>query len=465
VDEMQKQQHLQTYLKRNPFPGIRSDIPAKIKWLKAIDDHHMDIMEDSCYSSLAPEASDAVKDILLDTAPELIRVNFAISSNHLDAISNSLGEEQKNKFVLNYQKNLGGTGTRKRKTSSEATPSSLVTFEKCLEWIKENKKASSDEFIIATVKVAKDTPISEFYKKIREDLGIADCTKGGLGNHERSLWNWGLQEKVGQNMYCGDSDDESDGDGDSVHWNIHLASCNTEPESNLSDTQQEVRAFRKLLKDQVAASEARGNLKCYTLVKRKDAPDNDGGESDDSDVDEEDEDEGIPQTPEYFQPLWLPKGFTEHYSRIACHLSSGEGECRDIQQRLEKGNTDSGNIKIELFEYELQYAKKIQTTTERLCAILALSLAASNDDYWMHDNENPQKVLRLIKSLALVWRNDLLLKDDANLGIGIGDGMEEEVDGDGLTTSRALLYQYLGQIATSFENHVKKFQWKPVAKK
>ena len=136
-----------------------------------------------------------------------------------------------------------------------------------------------------------------------------------------------------------------------------------------------------------------------------------------------------------------------------------------MQQRLEKGTTDSGNLKIELFEYELQHAKKIQTTKEKFCAVLALSLAASNDDYWMHDNENPQAVTRLIKSLAVLWKSSLLLENDINLGIGLEDGTEEKVDGDGLTTSRALLYQFLGQIATNIENHVPKFQWKPVAKK
>jgi len=243
---------------------------------------------------------------------------------------------------------------------------------------------------------------------------------------------------------------------------MHLSICNTEPVSNLDKTQKDVRTFSKLLKEQVAAADARGNPKCYTLLKSKDAPHDDSDESDDSDMDEEDH--KVPQTAEYYQSLWLPKTFSEHHSRIACHMSSGEGECRDIQQRLEKGTTDSGNLKIELFEYELQYAKKVQTTKEKFCAVLALSLAVSNDDYWMHDNENPQKVERLIKSLAVVWKSSLLLEDDINLGIGLEDGTEEEVDGDGLTTSRALLYQLLEKIAKNFENHVSKSQWKPTKK-
>ena len=454
TDDMQRQHHLQNYLKRNPFPGVQSDVTTKAKWLKAIDEHHMEIMEDSFYESVAPEAADAVRDILLDMAPELIQANFALSSKFLDMIATALGEEQKTTFVQNFHKYCD--------SGSETTPhSSLDTFEKCILWIKENKQLSSSsssvEFIIATVKVAKDTRVSEFYKKTLGDLGIANYIKTiNLGVDERSIWSWHVQDKVGENMYCGD------GDNDGVHWNMHLSICNTEPELSLDKSQKDVRAFSKLLKDQVAASDARGNPKCYTLLKSKDAPHDDSDESDDS---EDEEDHKIPQTAEYYQPLWLPKVFSEHHSRIAGHMSSGEGECRYVQQRLEKGNTDSGNLKIELFEYELQYAKKVQTTKEKFCAVLALSLAASNDDYWMHDNENPEAVTRLIKSLAVLWKNSLLLEDDINLGIGLEDGTEEEVDGDGLTTSRALLYQLLGQIATNLENHVSKFQWKPVAKK
>ena len=456
MDDMQRLDHLKSYLKRNPFPGVQSDVPTKAKWLKAIDEHHMQIMEDSFYESGAPEAADAARDILLNMAPELIQANFTLSSNFLDTLATALGEEQKTAFVQNFHKYCD--------SGSETTPhSSFDTFEKCLLWIKENKQLSSSsssvEFIIATIKVAKDTRISEFYKKTLCDLGIANYIKTiNLGVDERSIWSWGVQDKVGENMYCGDGDNDNDG----VHWNMRLSICNTEPESSLDETQKDVRAFSKLLKDQVAASNARGNPKCYTLIKSKDAPDDDSDEGDDS---EDEEDHRTPQIPEYYQPLWLPKAFTKHHSRIACHMSSGEGECRYMQQRLEKGTTDSGNLKIELFEYELQHAKKIQTTKEKFCAVLALSLAASNDDYWMHDNENPQAVTRLIKSLAVLWKSSLLLENDINLGIGLEDGTEEKVDGDGLTTSRALLYQFLGQIATNLENHVPKFQWKPVAKK
>mmetsp|Transcript_13456 Transcript_13456/g.20224 ORF Transcript_13456/g.20224 Transcript_13456/m.20224 type:complete len:95 (-) Transcript_13456:221-505(-) len=48
---------------------------------------------------------------------------------------------------------------------------------------------------------------------------------------------------------------------------MHLSICNTEPELNLDKTQKDVRTFSKLLKEQVAAADARGNPKCYLSSK------------------------------------------------------------------------------------------------------------------------------------------------------------------------------------------------------
>jgi len=107
-----------------------------------------------------------------------------------------MGEEQKNKFVQNLHNYVYCD------SGSEKTPhSSLDTFEKCLLWIKEHNKLSSSsssvEFIIATVKVAKDTRISEFYKKTLNDLGIANYIKTiNLGDHERSIWSWRYRRRL-----------------------------------------------------------------------------------------------------------------------------------------------------------------------------------------------------------------------------------------------------------------------------
>ena len=49
---------------------------------------------------------------------------------------------------------------------------------------------------------------------------------------------------------------------------------------------------------------------------------------------------------------FLPKFFNEEFRRIRRHVELGEGETSALKRRLEKGNTDTGNIKIEMFTSE-----------------------------------------------------------------------------------------------------------------
>ena len=102
--------------------------------------------------------------------------------------------------------------------------------------------------------------------------------------------------------------------------------------------------------------------------------------------------------------------------RVRAHCLSGEGETDDIQRRLQKGNTDTGNIKIGLHTQELhaamsigrcncstqrcscneggyrglteESAAKSTVVQERVCTLLALAEVMSYDNYWMNDNED-----------------------------------------------------------------------------
>jgi len=431
---------------------------------------------------MAPDAEEAVKVILLQMAPEKIRIDFILSKTQLEDIAAVIGQEEKEKFAKNFSK---------YHHDIETTGGSLDTFQECKHWIEQRKTIIQVQssistgttnrvlddgsfLLLASVMVLKDTTIAKIFFPTMNDLGIGDYVHSAEpGEHEKKHYRWPVQEKVGENMYCGihdDGDDDStnvgdddDDDDDGVHWNMYLKTRDTKEEAGLSQRQRDERRFRKLLKDQAVASKERGNPKSKVLLNRRGIPINDHS-NDDEDSDE-DSDENRPQTSEYIQPLWLPEDFNKHHSRIAPHLSWGEGECSEVQKRLAKGTTDSGNMKADLFKYELQYAKQISSVREKFCAILALSLAATNDDYWMHDNECPGDVEKSVKGLATIFRNHLLKEDDAILGIGLEDGLEEETDDNGVRTSRVLLYQFMDGIAKTFENHVSKFQWKPPSKK
>jgi hypothetical protein len=60
---------------------------------------------------------------------------------------------------------------------------------------------------------------------------------------------------------------------------------------------------------------------------------------------------------------------------------------------LDKGNTDSGNLRIAIFEAEYDYGKTLRgerAWQRKLCHMLALVDAMTRDSYWMYDNEDEE---------------------------------------------------------------------------
>eukprot|EP00592_Proboscia_alata_P007726 CAMPEP_0194357550 /NCGR_PEP_ID=MMETSP0174-20130528/5019_1 /TAXON_ID=216777 /ORGANISM="Proboscia alata, Strain PI-D3" /LENGTH=160 /DNA_ID=CAMNT_0039127625 /DNA_START=30 /DNA_END=508 /DNA_ORIENTATION=+ len=139
-DSLQRDQYIRSYLEKSPFPGIRSSVLDKIKWLKAIETEYDDILEDSCYMTMAPEAEEAVKDILLKTAPDEIRVDFILSKKQLDDIAGAMSHNNKTKFVKNFRKYHDITN---KSENDDALAGSLDTFEKCKLWIDQTNQVPS----------------------------------------------------------------------------------------------------------------------------------------------------------------------------------------------------------------------------------------------------------------------------------------------------------------------------------
>lgn len=149
----------------------------------------------------------------------------------------------------------------------------------------------------------------------------------------------------------------------------------------------------------------------------------------------------------------------QHYYFILCVVTIRETHC--IQKRLEKGNTDTGNLKVEIFQAELKYAKSMKLSLkEQFCATLALTLAAGSDTFWMNDTELSDDLAKSIKALGTVWRTSLLTKTDEELGI------VAPAANPGTTSSRDGLYEILGIMGQQFKEvseyvKVGRFNFKP----
>ena len=138
-------------------------------------------------------------------------------------------------------------------------------------------------------------------------------------------------------------------------------------------------------------------------------------------------------------------------------MVAGEGETREIRSRLEKGNTDTGNIKANMFENHLNLIKVKGTRgpfVPKFCRALALARALARESWVMHDNEFPDELSKLIKGFAQYWRTSILKKDDWALGIAPppSSSSSSSADGGGVSSSRAAFYRLFETLAPQIES-------------
>merc|ERR1712178_184810 len=177
------------------------------------------------------------------------------------------------------------------------------------------------------------------------------------------------------------------------------------------------------------------------------------------------DDEGSkPVTAETHHILWLPEHWSKIRKRVFDHCLEGEGETEQIKQRLTLGSTDSGNLKVQVFEAEFEALKLPQfSSSEKFCLALALVEAMRTDSYWMHDNECPDEIAQLVRDIATYFRTNLLKKSDEELEIHIPEGAPTEV-----ASSRPGLYALLDMYAKGLQNGCSeycKLNFRPAATK
>jgi hypothetical protein len=137
-------------------------------------------------------------------------------------------------------------------------------------------------------------------------------------------------------------------------------------------------------------------------------------------------------------------------------------------------------VKIDVFGAELAALGKVRDRASKACVALALVRAMADDNYWMHDNEAPEAVVKLVGKLGELWRNTLLKEDDGALGLGYwsqggggvggggGGGGGDEAGVHGGAASRAALFRLFELLAPRLEQEAEvgwgetsrcKFSW------
>ena len=82
------------------------------------------------------------------------------------------------------------------------------------------------------------------------------------------------------------------------------------------------------------------------------------------------------------------------------HIHDGAGETTDVKQRLQKGTTDTGNVRFAIVESEFKWTnQRFRGDADKkryFCALLALTQAMVYDDHWMYDNECREQRAKII---------------------------------------------------------------------
>jgi hypothetical protein len=395
-------------------------------------------------------------------------VELCVSKTHLESIEALDNEKAQAQFSSNlsiYARN-GYTGERtwsayKRwllevDQPQTTTTTNLVTFGHMI-------CGSDDELLQKCEEFAWNMGMGVVeFQCIPQQPGVA-----GYGHHD----------KVGENMYYPLPNKNNSHNPVGFTVKMDLKPLQTE-------TDRAEYKFHSKLKEMERASLTTDDPKTYMLVQREGAAaafaaknktsDNNDKENQDDNVDNENDNQ-VPTTAEYFHVLWLPHDYLQHRKRIQAHLDWGKGEGVRMQERLQKGNTDTGNLKIQMIDKELTAAKQpkkgqkkaTSALKQRFCAILALTEVAASDTRWMQDNEFPEHVIEKLisKDLATYWRMSLLKRDDQALGIGNEQQQQQVSSPEEVSESRKALHILLKLFAKQFEDGggyfaKVKFNWK-----
>ena len=266
-------------------------------------------------------------------------------------------------------------------------------------------------------------------KKIRDaagDIGLV-CDHATLLGSDLDLPDFfGIQTAVGENLY------------------YSITEGGAAPVVQIVGTFSALTGWRKELEALKAQTESTDDPMIFVLVEK---PGDDKAGPPDA---------GSPKifTAKTHYALWLPKEFQDELQRVRGHFHGGIGESIDIQHRLQKHNLDAAALKLHIFKFELQQIKNMKNFRHKFPSVLALTMAVTDDSRWMTFGD-VAAVAEQMKILSSYWRNVVLQKTDAELGlVGLSAPGKAEARAEGsdsMSPSRTALLQLLQYRALGLE--------------
>lgn len=419
-EQADTERYKKDFLQRHPFPGVTADLPAKLAWLGALQkEYDQKQWEWSPFQfGGGPEACVIARQTLQEHSPKHIWLELFCSKWQLRVIGKYINESAFTKS------NLEKYGNREYKGKA--------VWREYRAWLLEHGAAAglkdednNDAFLIASFQCNCDDKVNDCITTLVSGLGLdmpfdsASLLKDE--EHFTVCHLWGVMKLMGENLYHPAATDPKAA-AVQLHGNF----------IQLSEIGKKNALFRRSLNEMKKQTKDTNKPKAYlTFLKPECKVEADvlGFEPEQL------------YTADTASVLWLPLWFEEERDRIIGAFA-GRHESRSIQRRLGKGNTDSGNLMVGIFESQYDHIKTYRTWQEKFCAALALTLEITDSLYWMDDNEYQSELVDLVRKFGQWWRTSLLKRTDQELGIDDGNVSVTGKEGE-MSASRTVLYSIM----------------------
>ena len=443
------------------FPGRDASFDEKLKWYHSFNDSAWDD-----FMAGAPAPEEFLPKVLLDACDDTVELQLITKRSHAKKL-NGIEAVDKAKFMASAERARGEPLRQRVLNKARSTEKGLAAY---VEWLENgapgcemrpktapkpatllHPDAASamqpyDEVILAATTVAKGDSADRAIRRLIRDTGLYGTVVAPRTTSDWSVLDHNIgvgMDKVGEHLYYVNKHGTC-----CVALQLHLAAAQPKPKESAKSA-----AFR----DECSRlSVAHADKTCITIGEdEKDKVDEAPGKATewpDEDSSSEEDESGDDMSRPPIQGIWLPKFYDQERERVFAHIHDGAGETSSIKQRLQKGTTDTGNVKFGIVEAEWDWLQKrfkgdAAREQKYFCALLALTQAMVYDDHWMYDNECWEEIGNLCKKMASKWREHLKM-DDAALGLGLAGNPKHTPQ-----MSKAALVRLLNWLKGQIEAH------------
>ena len=451
------------------FPGREASFDRKLIWWESYNEFDVD-----AFWSGKPEPPEFLPAVLFDKCDDSVELQLIMKRSDAKEL-NEMSDESKAKFMASAERTRGEPLRQRVLNKARSTEKGLAAY---VSWLEDGENGAPscemrskttpkpttllhsdvgrepfDDVVVAARTVAKGDCAESAIKGLMRDTGLYGAAMAPAITSDWSIIVHNVDdnvEKIGEHVYYVDKRGK-------CCVALQLRSIDTGESKHSASKKPHQRKFNAECK---ALDEAHADKTVLTMgadpkdkaakAENEAEPKAEWPDSDSSDESEDSSDE-ISKPP--IQALWLPKFYDDERERMFAHIHEGEGETSSIKQRLQKGTTDTGNVKFGIVEAEWDWLqKRFKGDPDRdqkyFCSLLALTHAMCASDHWMYDNECWEEISDFCKKLASKWREHLK-KDDATLGIGLAGAGAAHTP----AASKKALVRLLNWFKTRIEAH------------